>query len=152
MKIHNESIVSYETAKLLKEAGFNDTCRAFWKVWNGKINLYNCDKGQCFDYCCNNMLEMYNDSSEENVAAPTLQMALKWLREVHDLHIMVNCIGKVNYDPIVQRFDGKDFEIEGVEVGTTRRINGKWENVRRGFKTYEEACEAAIKYCLEILI
>ena len=89
MKIHNESIVSYETAKLLKEAGFNDTCRAFWKVWNGKINLYNCDKGQCFDYCCNNMLEMYNDSSEENVAAPTLQMARIWLCEKAKLDVLV---------------------------------------------------------------
>jgi hypothetical protein len=79
-------------------------------------------------------------------------MAMKWLREVHNLHIMVNCVGKVNYDPIIQSFDGKDYEIEGIEVCTTKLINGKWVNVRRGFKTYEQACEAAIKYCLENLI
>ena len=84
--------------------------------------------------------------------APTLQMAMKWLRLKHNLHIMTNCIGKVNYDPIVQRFDGEDFEIEGVVFGTTKKINGKPVNVRRGFAKNEDACEEAIKYCLEHLI
>lgn len=94
----------------------------------------NYPKGDCTQYAC------------------TLQMAMKWLREIHNLHIMVNCVGKVNYDPIVQRFDGKDFEIDGVEVGTTKHINGKYVNVRRGFKTYENACDTALKYALENLI
>lgn len=98
--------------------------------------------------------EIHTSFDEEGYTQPsiTLQMAMKWLREVHNLHIMVNCIGKLNYDPIVQRFDGEDFEIDGVVVGTTKYINGKYINVRRGFTTYENACEAAIKYCLENLI
>ena len=131
-----ENYVSFEVAKLLKEKGFNEKVSR-WYVANspqeGVVTIGFGDK------------QLY-------INAPTQQMAMKWLREVHNLHIMVNCVGRVNYDPIIQRFDGKDFEIEGVEVGTTRRINGKWEDVRRGFKSYEEACEAAIKYCLENLI
>ena len=125
MKIHNESIVSYETAKLLKEAGFNDTCRAFWKVWNGKINFYNCDKGQCFDYCCNNMLEMFNDSAEENVAAPTLQMARIWLYEKTKLDVLVYLNGKsyvfviyVDKSPLTQlEMDSYDTYDEAMEHG-----------------------------------
>ena len=132
-----EDYVSFELAKLLKEKGFDEPC---WFGYNpiGEFRRHYSEPAKsspCYETAC-----------------PILQMTMKWLREVHNLHIMVNCIGKVNYDPIVQRFDGKDFEIEGVKVGTTRHINGKWENVRRGFKTYEESCEAAIKYCLEHLI
>jgi len=134
-----EDYISFETAKLLKEKGFKTPVETGY-YGDGRI--------------CHNLALDFMDYNHEDgyYSRPTIQMAMKWLREVHELHIMVNCIGKVNYDPIVQRFDGKDFEIEGVEVGTTRRINGKWENVRRGFKTYEEACEVAIKYCLENLI
>lgn len=135
-----EDYCSFEVAKLLKEKGFNEECFALYNpddmLIQSGIRLNNIQVGRV----------------KGSYSAPTLQMTMKWLREVYNLHIMVNCIGKVNYDPIVQRFDGKDFEIEGVEVGTTRCINGKWENVRRGFKTYEEACEAAIKYCLKNLI
>ena len=140
-----EDYVSFETAKLLKEKGFNERLLTFYITDESK-------KDGCFQLMAFTDDKIDNNHSDHCYLAPTLQMAMKWLREVHDLHIMVNCVGKVNYDPIVQRFDGKDFEIEGVEVGTTRRINGKWENVRRGFKTYEQACEAAIKYCLENLI
>ena len=138
MEIHNESIVSYETAKLLKQAGFNDTCRAFWKVWNGKTNLYNCDKGQCFDYCCNNMFEMYNDSAEENVAAPTLQMAMKWLRETHNLFV------DTYYDYDFR--EGYKFSIHKLTKGTTLETHNE------NYSTYEEACEEGIKHCLEKFI
>ena len=138
MEIHNESIVSYETAKLLKQAGFNDTCRAFWKVWNGKTNLYNCDKGQCFDYCCNNMFEMYNDSAEENVTAPTLQMAMKWLRETHNLFV------DIYYDYDFR--EGYKFSIHKLTKGTTLETHNE------NYSTYEEACEEGIKYCLEKFI
>ena len=133
MEIHNESIVSYETAKLLKSAGFNDTCRAFWKVWNGKTNLYNCDKGQCFDYCCNNMFEMYNDSAEENVAAPTLQMARIWLYEKTKLDVLVYLNGKSYV-----------FVIYGDKSPLTQLKMDSYD-------TYDEAMEYGIKYCLVYL-
>ena len=34
-----EDYVSFETAKLLKEKGFDETCRAFWKNWYSKISI-----------------------------------------------------------------------------------------------------------------
>ena len=134
-----EDYVSFETAKLLKEKGFDTAVHHYYQKIDDDI-IYHIE-----DFRNWNLHDMW-------YSMPTLQMAMKWLREVHNLHIMVNCVGKVNYDPIIQSFDGKDYEIEGIEVGTTKRINGKWVNVRRGFKTYEQAVEAAIKYCLENLI
>ena len=67
-----EDYVSFETAKLLKEKGFN---------WNTD-KQFNLDK----------IVGDYNitDRSrypERYLDAPTLQMAMKWLREVHNLHI-----------------------------------------------------------------
>lgn len=134
-----ETYISFEIAKLLKKKGFDEPC-----LWG--YDPYGASFARVMSEPRNSELNEYEYSK------PTQQMAMKWLREVHQLHIMVNCIGKVNYDPIIQRFDGKDFEVDGVVFGTTKRINGKYVNVRRGFKTYEDACEAAIKYCLENLI
>lgn len=140
-----EDYVSFETAKLLKEKGFN-----------AEIDTYYSPEGELKIWCPNGFKSYLDNKGDETwwwkCIAPTLQMAMKWLREVHNMHIMVNCVGKVNYDPIVQGFDGKDYEIEGVEVSTTKLIKGKWMVVRRGFKTNELAVEAAIKYCLEHLI
>ena len=139
-----EDYCDFETAKLLKEKGFDVPCNCYG-AYNG-VNL-------TYRLCITDKYTNWNKHTDKFIiSCPTLQMAMKWLREVHNLHIMVNCVGKVNYDPIIQSFDGKDFEVEGTEVGVTRQINGKWTNVRRGFKNYEQACEAAIKYCLKHLI
>jgi hypothetical protein len=74
-------------------------------------------------------------------------MAMKWLRDVHNLHIearitnhsMSSLIEVVKYYWVV--------------FNTT---NAKWVNESSAytlyFDKYEEACEAAIKYCLENLI
>ena len=135
-----EDYVSFETAKLLREKGFKEPTLAY--AYGQDMVAYYSQPRVTDDY----------KVEAGRYPLPTLQMACKWLREVHKLHIMTNCVGRVNYDPIVQGFDGKDYEIEGVEVGTTKLINDKWMVVRRGFKTNELAVEAAIKYCLENLI
>ena len=71
---------------------------------------------------------------------PTLQMAMKWLREVHKLFIKIGVsidfFGNPHFNYSIVNKDGKYFR-EGY-------TSFEWE--------YEKACEAAIKYCLEILI
>ena len=122
-----EDYVSFETAKLLKEKGFNENCsRSYVKdklaVSQGFNNYY--------------YTTMYSDDCYRPISAPTLQMAMKWLREVHKIHIEIGynigyfpvCIStKTNETIPYKPMQGKDF-------------------------TYEEVCEAAIKYCLENLI
>lgn len=131
-----EDYVSFETAKLLKEKGFDwETC-AYWdlttmtktpkigmsltpKNWNYKWNIFSLP-----------------------VSAPTLQVAMKWLR-VHNI-IPVILVGGYTVVPFYYWFR------------IDKNNNGKWEDsVYRDeteHSTYEEACEAAIKYCLENLI
>lgn len=135
-----EDYVSYETAKLLKEKGFDEFCRAFWKVWDIHITICNCSKSHLFEYCHNSMLEQYNDDEELNVAAPTLQMAMKWLREKYYKSIEVTSQGvkATSIGWIVEIFN---------LINQTEEFHHPYT-----FPTYEEACEAAIKYCLENLI
>ena len=83
-------------------------------------------------------------------ASITLQMAMKWLREVHHLYIDVGF--------------GNDYKGEFLYMGdiydlTKDAIHAKYEPIieaddylSNNPKTYEEACESAIKYCLENLI
>lgn len=116
-----EDYVSFEIAKILKEKGFN---------WNTD-KQFNLDK----------IVSDYNitDRSrypERYLDAPTLQMAMKWLRETFEIHCQIVC-------PIAPSW-----------MYAIRNLNqDKWVTSYIGdYETYEKACEAAIGYCLENLI
>ena len=125
-----EDYVSFEVAKLLKEKGFD---------WNTD-KQFNSDK----------IVGDYNitDRSrypERYLDAPTLQMAMKWLREEHHYYIQVMLDswvrgGRLGYYVVIQKTDS-DFEM---------MLGDALDEFF--YQTYEEACEAAIKYCLENLI
>ena len=70
---------------------------------------------------------------------PTLQMAMKWLRNVHNIHFVV--------EPFTH--DGNKIYY-GVNVLDKDLVTVIYENLEDN--TYEQSCEAAIKYCLENLI
>ena len=134
-----EDYCSFEVAKLLKEKGFNEQCRAaytnYGKLFTTQIQQYItnalCSKGYLWD-----------------CTAPTLQMAMKWLREVHNIFIcIIPCevgAGVMDYTCVLYKIDAKNFYFEDL------CIQGRAENISE--ISYEKACEAAIKYCLERLI
>lgn len=117
-----EDYVSCNIAKLLKEKGFDENCAALYHLRTGEISQ------QGVGY-------VFNNSQWENfVSAPTLQMTMKWLREVHNIAINVcYLLGMWSYSVYRTDVSSSGFNSED-------------------FDTYEEACEAAIKYCLENLI
>jgi hypothetical protein len=69
--------------------------------------------------------------------APTLQMTMKWLREVHN----IDCT------PYLQ-LNARAYTYMVVQIKPINVLKVCNEN----YKSYEEAVEAAIKYCLENLI
>lgn len=140
-----EDHVSFEIAKLLKEKGFDETCRAFWKDWNGELHLCNCCSNHVFEWCHNSMLEEYNDDEELNIAAPTIQMAMKWLREIHNIIITVRLFNSAEHFYL-----GEPNQFT-IDIATTTMSSQKG-HIRAVYSTYEEAAEFAIKYCLENLI
>lgn len=129
-----EDYVSFETAKLLKEKGFDENTSVNYFVGDDKPR--GCVVGEM----------IYHKRYEGDmhlIACPTIQMAMKWLREVHNI-IPVILTGGDTVTPFYYWF-----RIDKIN-------DGKWEDsVYRNeteCNTYEEACEAAIKYCLKNLI
>ena len=108
-----ENYVSFETAKLLKEKGFDAPCDwAYTKEGIIFKPIYWSEVFRC----------------------PTLQMAMKWLREK-------NIIINVWYNGVDWDAEYYNDEDENFYLITDPSCN-----------SYEEACEEAIRYCLKNLI
>lgn len=125
-----ENYVSFEIAKLLKEKGFDEG--VLFTINREGFQQY--PKNLEFEYLHN------SEVSDDEYAAPTLQMAMKWLRDVHNLHIAVI----VAYHHLPRRYEAHIMKLENIDDFILHQ--------QVDFTSYEEACEAAIKYCLENLI
>lgn len=125
----NEVFVTFETAKLLNIKGFSSAdCHTAYDedgefFWHGD----------------------YSKSRRGVIDAPTLQLTMQWLRKKHNLAISTSftvdgwrsCVSQIKLDS------------EGFVVDIIDDIdNGNIPNCG----TYEQACESAIKHCLENLI
>jgi len=120
-----EDYVSFEIAKLLKEKGFDEQT----------VRCYNLKKELCACQCIGD--ETINSTPNYLIAAPTHQMACKWLREEYNIIISIAPQkDKYNFTPW--------------QLWDSRWVNTK--AILPLYDTYEGACEAAIKYCLKHLI
>lgn len=117
-----EDFVSFELAKLLKEKGFNQLCYTHYS--HDGQNVY-------YNY----------QTPYDGINMPTLQMAMKWLREVHNLYVDI-ILHSVNRTLIYEARIDKINSPSDIDV-ILPQINEP---------IYENACEAAIKYCLENLV
>jgi len=119
-----EDYVSFEVAKLLNEKEFDERSAASYDL-----------KGRLQEGAA------YWNSTPSWYAAPTLQMACKWLREVHHYYI------QVEFDP--PTFSADIYKMDEIdEYGSAEHIPPTFANAN----SYEEAVEAALKYTLENLI
>lgn len=132
-----EDYVSFETAKLLKEKGFDRAAE-----FNGNMALWN-----------------------YNISAPTLQMTIKWLQEAFNIIIIPNYEYECDSTPWCYKIfklgeNGKPerVAVKGVSYdkddNPTEHIVG-YRDYERSYKDYatkEEAIEEGIKYCLKNLI
>lgn len=125
--MEKEQYVSFEVAKLLKEKGFDEECH---HVYEGEdIEWANILYGE-------DVLSNSNDV----ISAPTQQMAMRWLREDKNIFIEISTSidlnGRYHYSCFIL-----DKECKYLRKGYT---DFDW--------TYEDAVEAALKYCLKNLI
>ena len=131
-----EDYVSFETAKLMKEKGFNEYCKSVYHVGSicSVASLgyhYNEGYGAVVEEKQNSDFGKYDNA----ISAPTLQMAMKWLREVHNIAIETEW--EHLWYAYVKPMTSKPSEEDYYQCESSK---------------YEQACEAAIKYCLENLI
>lgn len=150
MKI-TEDYVSFEVAKLLKEKGFEQEAD-YATSWYANQYYKNACQGEWFEGE-HQIIEDIDDKcnipylSERGVfiPAPTLQMACKWLREIHGYYIQVMLDGwalggHTGYYVLIQKTDS-DFELMLADAVD-----------KVFYDTHEEAVESALKYVLENLI
>ena len=125
-----EAYVSFETAKLLKEKGFDENTLMVYMSYG---DLCKCNR---YDSIRNSK---YNDITKNDFecTAPTHQMAMKWLREVHNIDI---CVFPYQADYISYSYKVKIYKNKEIYLTITDS------------KTYEDAIEEALKYCLQNLI
>ena len=141
-----EDYVSFETAKLLKEKGFNESCRFIYDAgYFCSIASRDCRWNEGYGELIEELSNSEFSGIDNRVSAPTLQMAMKWLRDEKYYYIQVMldgwaCGGHLGYYVVIQKIDS-DFE--------TMPLDALDEVF---YQTYEEACEAAINYCLKNLI
>jgi len=123
-----EDYCSYEVAKLLKEKGFNEPT---WTRYEDNDEVIFGDKYN------------WNNSPIGQISAPTHQMAMKWLRDVHNICITIYPDKEKGYEAVL--YDIKnDVEIILQSFG----VYGShiFE------ESFEEAVEVALKYSLKNLI
>ena len=138
-----EDYVSFETAKLLKEKGFDLDTYCYYIEDSVEKTLFRGLSENHNAIITNNEFDIFIRTSSMKMSAPTLQMAMKWLRKNKNLFIAVD-----RHYFVIDKFShissGFNYSFE------IKRINSVYREEK--FKSYEEACEAAIKYCLENLI
>ena len=121
-----EELVTLETAKLLKEKGFNEYCKDI-------IN----HKGIMME----TIFRTSKDLPKLFYSCPTQSVAQKWLRETKNIHICVyNCAC------------GYGYEISKADNGThIASSTYKGTNDGGGWDTYEEALEAGLQEALKLI-
>lgn len=128
-----EAYVSFEVAKLLKEKGFNEKCKG---CYHSEFD----DNDNPIVMLEEWMAQPYNNAFEDETflcSAPTQQIAMAWLREVHNISIEPSALNAHSWAYTIYKLfnkNVKELHNDGV------------------YESYEEAVEAALKYCLTNLI
>ena len=127
-----EELVTLETAKMLKEKGFNWKCEHTISCDN-IIRRYDIPQSMS---CCTEI-----DNEPVEFLCPVLYVAQKWLRETKNLHIEIYR-SAVGYGYAIVKADNGTWQEDDDSRGTND--GGLWD-------TYEEALEAGIQEALKLI-
>ena len=135
-KYITEDRVTLEVAELLRDKGFDEPCDYVYDgndlKWIYYLFIFLDGK-----IATNSDLKNFNKG--ETISAPTVQMAMKWLREVHKIFITVSNQVSLTDDDITYQF---------FVCTKEKTILHRGENIRH----FEDACNEAMKFALENLI
>ena len=139
-----EDYTSFEIAKLLKEKGFDEPCNTVYRK-TLKDNKFIDEPDFYTTTWIKSNSELIESGFKDIVfcSAPSLALAMKWLREVHDIYIMID------KDFVTE--NGWHYVVVRKQDWANNADNGLIQQESNNY-TYEEASEAAIRYCLENLV
>ena len=138
-----EVLVSFGTAKLAKEKGFNEECD-----WNYCTETYtfptgfNAIKGNPYNFRLGVL---------RNACAPTQSLLQKWLREKHKIHIHVRHYSDCPEQEINNENYDESLGMYGVEISEPNTCHEMDIFVKSNFYTYEEALEIGLQEALKLI-
>ena len=124
-----ESYVSFDTARMLKEAGFEA---------NLKTRYFEEEKNEWAFWDSGAKRSDYN-YFDDTIACPTQALAARWLREVHDIHVFTNYFFE----------DGTWFYV-AVDLKESDEVRAIHPDIR-SYQSSEEALEDGLKYGLKLI-
>lgn len=142
-----EELISFETAVLAKEKGFN------WKV----RCHYRDGHAYTKELICGGSLYNMNSHEEQELwitnlySAPTQGLLQKWLREVRGIHITIDHVDNTTefyYDYSVVNRNNREYQDEDM-TDQAKRINHYTKEYQ--FDTFEEALEIALQEALKLI-
>lgn len=119
-----EQYVSFDTAKMLKEAGFNVPC---FNQYTERGTIWHCDCPENFN------------KSQCATSCPTQALASRWLREVHGIHIFCNYFFE----------DGTWFYVI-VDLKESDEVRAIHPDIR-SYQSSEEALEAGLCEAVKLI-
>ena len=133
-----EDYVSFEIAKLLKEKGFSEPVSSVFAVKR---------KHEKISWFMQSFYVFNENGTKDNyyISAPTVQLVMKWFREIFDINIQIS-FANTHWCK-----DGWTCQVYDYHTNP-EQPQKHYPNGTAPFSTYELACKAAIKYCLENLI
>lgn len=117
-----EQLITFETAKLAKEKGFNEMCKTAYGRNADSLYYGNCT---------------HKNSENIFLSAPTQSLLQKWLREVYDIEMYVRSTYKLNKK--------NKYWVTFIDC---KIYGGCLENCS---KTYEEALEVGLQESLKLI-
>lgn len=128
-----ENFVTFELAKKLKEKGFS--------LNNEDVEFIGCRfifSDECTIKRLSTIGAYENGYLGENIDCPTIQQALKWLREEKRIHIAIGYSGETRWRYVVIHLDDTYFFNPNI--------------TKKRFDKYEQAALAGIEYAIDNLI
>jgi hypothetical protein len=144
-----DKLISFETAKLAKEKGFNIPVNGVY-VDNGTLS-----------FARDNDETDYNWNERKGYSAPTQSLLQKWLREKHDIHVNINS----RYNPrkigdkVLYCYDisTKENNYNDMNNNYDTWLGWNQENdipilMYRTFNTFEKTLEVALQEALKLIV
>lgn len=121
-----EQLISFETAKLAKEKGYNEIA---YNVYHGEGYLNEAE---------DNDFELFTNGSLYTVA-PTQSLLQKWLREMHGIHILMSlAVPTLQHRSVI-------YQVKGGKVITVMDFTAT-DN-----ENYEEVLEVGLQEALKLI-
>ena len=165
-----EQLISFETAKLAKEKGFDISTHSYYfednKFKENSIKGTNGYYGDEYEFNLSEFNENWNDkwltkktgdrcfgcSKQkgylETFSAPTQSLLQRWLREVHNIY--VESYHDLTSDGTKIQFYTSWGFLQQKDKNGNRNVNG-WYDEYNDWKTYEEALEIGLQEALKLI-